>query len=360
MNYQYSQVPNLSPPSQVPQTTNRLDLNSFDPDVFNITQPATIIEVQNDLQRVAVNYVHLDCRKDNRGNGPSNDIYFEKSSGKFAITKNGLTKLAAIANISVAETTTEIPPGCQRCIKKSSASGQAQPCGNCPHFYDARYVVTIRFPDPIFGIRTIKASRNFDAITDTKGMTEAQKNRVIVNREAMTESKAICRAIRAALNIPATFEMSDLQKPFVFARIIPNVNHPEIRKAMAANTMQSMGKLFAPSTKSKALPTAPDPEKVYEDDTSFGDDPTAYDDDYSDLPDDESQGYGGYNPPLQPTAQLHTPHQDVCSECRQVIRPYKTRSGTVWSPGDMVAFSMKQFNRPVCYECQQKLKGGRR
>lgn len=378
MNNQYPQAPNQGRPNQIPQTTTLLDLNSFDRNVFNVLMPVTKMAAQSDLQRVMVNVVTLDCRQDEYNKGPSKDIYYERSCSQYAITKVGGMKLAAAANISVAGTTTGRSQACERCIDMAKATGRAQPCGTCPHVYDTKVTVTLRVPEPSGGYRLIAASKEFDAVTELDDMSEKQRKRVIANRAAVVESKAFMRAVRAALGIAGSYTMQDIQKPFVIAHIVPNFNAPEIREVMAANVMQSMGMLFAPAAGNKALPEASAPmaapEDTYEDDSPIGNDTSDFDDDYMDIPDDGPQGYGGYNqppaappqtyggynPPPQPPAQPRNTQQEVCSECKQVIQPYTTRQNTTWSPADIIAFSMRQFKRPMCYQCQQKLKGGRR
>jgi len=378
MNNQYPQAPNQGRPNQIPQTTTLLDLNSFDRNIYNVLVPVTKMEVQSDLQRVMVNVVTLDCRQDEYNKGPSKDIYYERSCGQYAITKVGGMKLAAAANVSIANITTGTTSACEKCIKKAKETGVSKPCGNCEHIYDVKYIVTVRVPDPFGNFREVTASRAFDAVLDCEGMSDKQRKRVIVNREAIIESKALMRAIRAALGINGSYTMQDIRKPFVVARMVPNLNAPEIREVMAANVMQSMGMLFAPAAGNKALPEASAPmaapEDTFEDDSPIGSDTSDFDDDYMDIPDDGPQGYGGYNqppaappqtyggynPPPQPPGQPRTTQQEVCSECKQVIQPYTTRNNTTWAPADIVAFSMQKFKRPMCYQCQQKMKGGRR
>ena len=371
MSYQYPQDPNRgrppqtapAPAPQIPQTTTLLDLNSFDRNVFNVLMPVTKMAAQSDLQRVMVNVVTLDCRQDQSNKGPSKDIYYEKSCGQFAITKVGGMKLAAAANISVASTTTGRSQACERCIDMAKATGKAQPCGSCPHVYDTKVTVTLRVPEPSGGFRLIAASREFDAVTECDNMSDAQRKRVIANRAAVVESKAFMRAIRAALGISGSYTMEDIRKPFVIAHIVPNLNAPEIREVMASNVMASMGMLFAPAAGARALPEAAAstaaPEDTYEDDSPIGGDNTAYEDDYDGYTGDEGATmYGGYDAPAPTSGPA--PQQIICSECRRPLQPHKTNSGSTWSPEDVAAFSQRQFNRIVCYDCQKKLKGGRR
>ena len=82
-----------------------LQLNKYPADRYNVLVPVTTMQAASNLQRIVVSEVQLDTRQDNTNRGPSKDIYFEKSSGAFAITKVGGMKLAAAANISIVDTT---------------------------------------------------------------------------------------------------------------------------------------------------------------------------------------------------------------------------------------------------------------
>lgn len=42
----------------------------------------------------------------------------------------------------------------------------------------------------------------------------------------MAESKAFMRAIRAALGLAGTYAYEELKKPFVVARVVPNLGRP--------------------------------------------------------------------------------------------------------------------------------------
>ena len=80
-----------------------LQLNKYPTDRYNVLVPVTTMQAASNLQRIIVSEVQLDTRQDNTNRGPSKDIYFEKSSGAFAITKVGGMKLAAAANISIVD-----------------------------------------------------------------------------------------------------------------------------------------------------------------------------------------------------------------------------------------------------------------
>ena len=361
--YGYGQPPTQAP--QIPQTTTMLELNSFDPNFFNVLMPVTKMAAPSDLQRVMVNVVHLDCRQDQNNNGPSKDIYYEKSCGKFAITKVAGMKLAAAANISIAETATGRSQACERCIDMARATGKHQTCGTCPHVYDTKVSVTLRVPEPSGGFRLMTASREFDTVTECDSMSDKQRQRVIANRAAVCESKAFMRAIRAALGLAGSYTMQDIQKPFVIAHIVPNFNAPEIREVMAANVMQNMGMMFTPTGNTNAaLPEAPHREYL-EDDTppSSFTDPNVFEDDFNE------PGFppgGHYAQNGNPYAQNGRPPQitggnqkPVCADCGNVVTDHQTQRGTL-TVDAIVQYSKQNLGCVVCYKCQQKRKRGGR
>ena len=118
-----------------------LQLNKYPTDRYNVLVPVTTMQAASNLQRIVVSEVQLDTRQDNTNRGPSKDIYFEKSSGAFAITKVGGMKLAAAAKAAsgaskwpaplaspeyaaTASTSTTSPlPSPSACLSRPAASG---------------------------------------------------------------------------------------------------------------------------------------------------------------------------------------------------------------------------------------------
>ena len=77
-----------------------VQLNKYPTDRYNVLVPVTTMQVASNLQRITVSEVQLDTRQDSSNHGPSKDIYFERSSGAFAITKVAGMKLAAAERAS--------------------------------------------------------------------------------------------------------------------------------------------------------------------------------------------------------------------------------------------------------------------
>lgn len=201
-----------------------VQLNKYPKDKYNVLVPVTTMQVASNLQRITVSEVQLDVRQDSSNRGPSKDIYYEKSSSAFAITKVGGMKLAAAANISIVDTATERTEGCQRCIEMARATGKPRVCGTCEHVHDVAVTVTIRVPEPSGGFRLMKATKEIDCTLEAAGMKDGangqQFRRFLPHRTAMAESKAFMRAIRAALGLAGTYAYEELKKPFIVARVI--------------------------------------------------------------------------------------------------------------------------------------------
>ena len=94
----------------------------------------------------------------------------------------------------------------------------------------------------------MKATKEIDCTLEAASMkdgaTGQQYRRFLPHRTAMAESKAFMRAIRAALGLAGTYKLPDLKKPFIVARVVPNLDAPEIKQAVAGSYLQSMGLLF--------------------------------------------------------------------------------------------------------------------
>lgn len=345
-------------------TQSIVQLNAYPREKYNVLVPVTTMQVASNLQRITVSEVSLDTRQNQQNSGPSKDIYYEKSSGAYAITKVGGMKLAAAANISIVDTSPGRTEGCQRCIEMARATGKPRVCGTCEHVHDVAVTVTIRVPEPSGGFRMMKATKEIDCTLEAASMKDGangqQYRRFLPHRSAMAESKAFMRAIRAALGLAGTYQLEDLKKPFVVARVVPNLDAPEIKQAVAGSYLQSMGMLFEmPAANAPAsLPAAPAAEDVpaYDDEQPgqlpWEEAPEEPPDTWSDKP-----GYGtGSGWPEEPPPE---PQGCFCSMCRREITGGQSRNRRRWSADDIAGYSQRNFGRILCPECQEKAKGGR-
>lgn len=316
-----------------------VQLNEYPPDKFNVLIPVTTMQVMSNLQRIIVNKVQLDVADPEN----SKDIYREKSSGKYAITKVGGMKLAAAANISIVETESGMTDGCKRCVDMARAVGKPKACGTCPARYDVAVTVTIRVPEPSGGFRLMKATKEIDCAAEKESMTEAQYKRFLPHRTAMAESKAFMRALRAALGLAATYSLPELRKPFIIAHVVPNLDAPEIKEAVASNYLQSMGMLFEGAGAPRAaLPAAQTTAEVIPDDGADG-------------------GYEAGGMPEEPddAPDFDDPDAIFCDDCGEQIVETRAKDGRIWTPENIKGYSERKFGRCLCTRCQKAEKAAR-
>lgn len=331
-----------------------VQLNKYPPDKYNVLIPVTSMQVMSNLQKVIVNEVRLNPDPDK-----GNDVYRDKTTGKLAVTAVGGTKLAAAANISIISSGAEQPEVCRKCVDMAKATGNAPQCGNCPHAYDVKYTVTVRVPEPSGGFRTITKSREIDCALEKQGMTEAQFRRFLPHRASIAETKAYMRCIRAALGLAQGYTPQEIARPFVIAHIVPNLDAPDIRKALINNSLKDMGLLFETPTGAQAAIEQAQPLALAENsgytekDFNGGNEP---EEEYpeAEYPDGEEDG-------LPWDALPDHPQPPTCADCGREITEAKGRNGQTWTVEAIKAFSEKKFGRCLCAECQKKAaNGGRR
>lgn len=340
-----------------------VQLNKYTRDQYNVLVPVTTMQAASSLQKIIVSEVQLDTRQDSTNRGPSKDVYFEKSSGAYAITKVGGMKLAAAANISILDTEPGRTDGCQRCIEMAKATGKPQVCGNCPHVHDVAVTVTIRVPDPSGDFRAMKATKEIDCTIEAAGMKGGmngqQYRRFLPHRTAVAESKAFMRAIRAALGLAGTYSLEDLKKPFVVARLVPNLDAPEIKQVVAQSYLKSMGMLFDVSTSEvRRLGPVKEVEVVepFADEAPVADSCGVYP--------EEPNTWAAPDPipeeraPRSQRAESSAAGRIICSRCNREITGGTSRKGRNWTPQDVAAYSQRTFGRVLCPTCQEIEKGG--
>lgn len=319
-----------------------VQLNNYPPDKFNVLIPVTSMQVMNNMQRIIVNEVRLDTNQD------GNDIYYDKQTGKYAITAVGGTKLAAAANISIVYNHSEQPEVCKRCIQMAKATGNAQACGSCAHAYDVKHTVTVRVPEPSGGFRLITKSKEIDCQIEKESMKEAQFKRFLPHRASMAETKAYMRCLRSALGLAQGYTMNELKKPFVIAHIVPNLDAPEMRRALVSNSLRDMGLLF----ESPGIQTVQQQESQ----------PLALSDSAMGMGDSSADHEDGYREEEYPDGETDTlpwdsepapgPQGIRCAGCGKEITETAGRNGQRWTPEAIRDYSEKRFGRCLCTDCQ--------
>lgn len=335
---------------QTPAIGAIVNLNDYPPEKYNVLAPITMIQATNSLQKPDVRVVSLDTRIDKAGAAIGNDIYKERSSGKYAVTKVGGAKLAAAAGIATVSSESVQPDVCIKCIQMAKSTGKAQPCGTCPHQYDVKYKVTVSVPSPSGEIRYITKDKEIDCSLEKESMKPDQYKRFLPHRASHAESKAFMRCLRDALGLAAGYTIEELQRPFVIARMVPNLDAPELREAVAGNYLQSMGLLFggAPGQQSQLPPSDPAQRQEAPALPEAGE---FHEDDYPDA-----------NEPIEDSEPLPWENEAdgvYCEGCGIEITETRARNGKMWSPEAIKGYSERTFGRCLCTDCQQDAKGGR-
>ena len=152
---------------------------------------------------------------------------------------------------------------------------------------------------------------------------------------------AILRVIRELLGIKGVYTMRELRKPFAVAKMSfsPDYNDPMVKQMMLQQCMQSVGNLFGysqPITQTISIPQPCDLEDAGEVRAE-------------DCIEEPQNDYSVEPPEEEPQSR---PQDFCCDKCGVVI-PEK-----VWD------YSVKRFDRPLCYKCQgiirNEMRGNRR
>ncbi len=257
----------------------------------------------------------------------------------YAITKNGLKKLADGAGITMISSQHAIPTTCQKCVAVNQHSGKVVQCGNCRN-RDVAYHVTICVPQ-LTG-KDIAVEDTHEIIVDNviPGMSEKQKAEFLKHLPQICEAKALNGAIRTALHIKGTYTMEELMKPFVVAYLVPNLNNEEVKNAAIGSMFRSSDNLFG------LVPSVQQIEsKVPEQAAAEAADGENYDQyvdgTYS------VKGIHKETNPIDSPSQTDSERSDFyCDKCGKAIEE------KVWD------YSMDHYGRPLCYGCQKIVKGG--
>ena len=318
-------------------------INDYPPEKYNLLIPVRSIQEISPLHKVIVNLVDIDHDPD-RGR----DVY-EQKKGEFALTKKGLNKLMAGANIQVIDSRTTLTQKCQRCMEIARGTKLAPRCGDCPAADDVAYQVVIAIPEPSGNWRMVRATKELRIADEKTAMTPAQFKQFFPFRSEHCETKALNRAIRAGLMVKSTYRAEELKKPFAVALVVPNLADPEMRKAAAARYAASSMALF-PGQQPQLPENAGEGLKQL---------PSGMIDIPVDEPEDDLGGDENLPPWLQEEEEPSGDDPVFCGDCGQIIE-----ASGAWTPEKIRDYSVQHFGTSLCLDCQKAAKaqqgGGRR
>lgn len=320
---------------------------------YNLLGNTDVMVQVSDIKSPVVQVVRLDLNPD-RG-----DIYIQRKAkdaytdrkGKthpaiptlYAITKNGLKKLADGAGIKMISSEHVIPTTCQKCVAVNQHAGKIVQCGNCRN-RDVAYHVTISVPQLTGEILTVDDTHEIIVDNVTPGMSVEQRAEFMKHLPQICEAKALNGAIRTALHIKGTYKLEELQKPFVVAYLVPNLNHEDVKKAAIENMFSSSQKMFHSVPSIQQIESrVPEHSEI---EALDGEKYDQYiDGTYTDANDTDAEEFA--------LDEMDTDNgvreQDFyCDKCGVHI------TQKVWD------YSVEKMERPLCYKCQKIIRDGQR
>lgn len=264
-------------------------------------------------------------------------VFHPATPNLYAITKNGLKKLADGAGIKMVSSEHVIPTTCQKCVAVNQNCGKVVQCGNCQN-KDVAYRVTISVPQLTGEVLTVEDTHETIVDNVTPGMTPEQRAEFMKHMPQICEAKALNGAIRTALHIKGTYTLDELKKPFVVAYLVPNLNHEEVKQAAIDSMFQSSKNLFgAPSVQQieTRIPEHASAEAADREDYDKYIDGT--------YKEEDTEGLDS----LLDSDNDVRPQDFCCDKCGENI------SEKVWD------YSVDKFGRPLCYKCQRAMRGQR-
>lgn len=311
---------------------------------YNLLGNTDVMVEIPDIKSPVVQAVQLDPNPD------KGDVYIQQKGWtdnnnqktyppKYAITKNGLKKLADGAGIKMISSEHVIPTTCQKCVAVNQNTGKVVQCGNCRN-KDVAYRVTISVPQLTGEVLTVEDTHEIIVDNVTPGMSEKQKAEFMKHLPQICEAKALNGAIRTALHIKGTYSVEELQKPFVVAYLVPNLNHEEVKEAAIRNMFQSTSNIFGCTPSIQQIESrVPEGASI---EAADGENFDKYiDGTYTQEESTQEQSSVEQNVPEQR-------NDFYCDKCGEHI------SEKVWD------YSVEKFQRPLCYKCQKIMKGERR
>lgn len=314
---------------------------------YNLLVPMQTVAEIADIHKPVMNAVQIST------NLADKEIYEQekaKSAWKdrpatpagYALTKKGLNKLMRAAGIKILGTRPIIPSTCQKCAEVNRSIGRPVNCGACGN-KDVKFEARISVPQLTGESIEIVAHKEIIVQDVTDGMSDAQRKEFLKFRSEMCETKAINRALRAAMHIKSTYTIEELRKPFVVAYLVPNLNNEAVKAEAIRHMFTSAQELYGGHT--------PDARKAIfiEDDVEEGMEYEA--------PGKPITGSHAYeeNPPEPPRQQQQ--RQQRATEAAPDFDPtICTECGAKCSNG-VVKYSQEQYGRTLCMNCQRKQGG---
>ena len=287
------------------------------------------VQLNSDPQAGDV-YIQQKAYTDKRGN---------QVPAKYAITKNGLKKLADGAGITMVSSEHVLPTTCQKCATANKNSGKPIQCGTCAN-KDVAFRVTIQVPQLTGEKLEVDDTQEIIIENVIDDMTNEQRKQFMKHLPQICEAKALNGAIRTALHIKGTYSLEEIKKPFIVAYLVPNLNHQDVKQAAINSMFASSNRLFGKTPSIQHIESrVPDQAAI---EASDGENFDQFVD-------------GTYREPeevVEPATETVVESEErsrsedyCCDRCGTQI------TQKVWD------YSVDKMGRPLCYKCQKLERG---
>ena len=314
---------------------------------YNLLVPMQTVAEIADIHRPVMNAVQISTNLNDK------EIYLQEKPrdawkdrpaipAGYALTKKGLNKLMRAAGIKILGTRPIIPSTCQKCAEVNRSIGRPVNCGACGN-KDVKFEARISVPQLTGESIEIVAHKEIIVQDATDGMSDAQRKEFLKFRSEMCETKAINRALRAAMHIKSTYTIQELQKPFVVAYLVPNLNNEDVKAEAIRHMFTTAQELYGGHT--------PDARRAIfvEDDVEEGMEYEA--------PGKPIEGGHAYQEaPKEPPRQTQQRQQRAAETAPDFDPTVCTECGAKCSNG-VVKYSQEQYGRTLCMSCQRKQGG---
>lgn len=317
---------------------------------YNLLVPMQTVAEIADIHKPVMNVVQISINLEDK------EIYEQEKAkeawkgrpatpAKYALTKKALNKLMRAAGIKILGTRPIIPSTCQKCAEVNRNIGRPVNCGACGN-KDVKFEARISVPQLTGENIEIVAHKEIIVQDVTDGMGEAQRKEFLKFRSEMCETKAINRALRAAMHIKGTYTLEELKKPFVVAYLVPNLNNELVKQEAVRHFFTSAQELYGGHT--------PDARKAIfiEDDVEEG---MEYE--TPGQPIAEPDGAAYQEAPQEPPREVQRRQQQAAESAPDFDPTICTECGAKCSSG-VVKYSNEQYGRTLCMSCQRKMGGG--
>ena len=316
------------------------------PEIMSPVMQAVTIETDPEKGDVYVQQKASDAWTDKRG------VHHPASPTRYALTKNGLKKLADGAGIKVVSSESVLPTTCQKCAAVNRSIGKPINCAACQN-KDVAYKVTISVPQLTGEVLYVSDTNEINV--DCQNFTsDKEKSQFMKFRNEICEAKALNGAIRTALHIKGTYTAQELAKPFVVAYLVPNMNNEAVKQTAISSMFQSSRRLFGEEEKPALAAPSVNEEPVPDEVLDHFVDEVVYEQPKEPLPDTEVHYQQEVEQMPQSQRQQAQPVQEAQPrEAAPADAPMCCEKCGTDINQKVFEFSVRKYGRPLCYKCQR-------